>query len=147
MLIDPLAVHSVGTLLSFLAVATIVASSGPPEAPAQLDPLDELTGSRWARLVVAIRNFLGRIGRFMRMSFWIGVIGAPIVWQSFHVVSPISVLANLILWLPVSAALICGLLTAFAGSLFSPLGFVFGVVTEKSLEMITQVVEQLADIS
>ncbi|MEZ6092365.1 MAG: ComEC/Rec2 family competence protein [Pirellulaceae bacterium] len=45
-------------------------------------------------------------------ELWIWCLGLPLVWYHFHIVSPVSIIANVILWIPLTVALISGLLTA-----------------------------------
>jgi len=105
-----------GTQLSFLAVATIflagrlrIVEDDPADG---LQRLLEKTQSRWrTRVQRAIRSLRSAVG----MSFWVWAISTPLVWHVFHVLSPISVFANVLLGLPLAIALILGLLTATVG--------------------------------
>ncbi|MEZ6092458.1 MAG: ComEC/Rec2 family competence protein [Pirellulaceae bacterium] len=112
MLLDPLSISQVGTHLSFLAVATIVLSTPLPEPEPSVDPLEELLRSRWTKIVRRFKQIVSGIVQVVRMSFWIWCLGLPLVWYHFHIVSPVSIIANVILWIPLTVALISGLLTA-----------------------------------
>ncbi|QDV57819.1 DNA internalization-related competence protein ComEC/Rec2 [Rosistilla oblonga] len=146
MLIDPLSIGQIGTHLSFLAVATIVLCSGLPDPRPQLDPLDELLQSRWAMLLALGQTAWQSVRQLISISFWIWIIGLPIVWHHFHVITPISVIANVLLWIPLTVALVSGLVTAVLGGIWLPLGEVPGEICSRSLQMIVRLVDGLANI-
>ncbi len=130
-----------GTQFSFLAVAALgrLARSwydAPPE-----DPLDRLiwrsrpSYRRWLRHVIC---------QWMKMasaSTAVWLVTAPLTLQQFHLVSPIAILLNLILWLPLATALLSGftlLLLAASGS--AALASAVAVLCDTSLWLLETIV-------
>lgn len=146
LMIDPLAISQIGTHLSFLAVATIILISQRPAARATLDPLDELLQSRWAMLRMYLQNACRSVWQLLSVSFWIWAMGLPLVWYHFHVISPISIVANLLLWIPLTIALISGLLTAVLGGVWIPLGWVPGDICQYAIRWIVAIIQWLSEI-
>jgi competence protein ComEC len=121
-------VFETGTQLSFMAVAVLILShrSGAPRV-SPLARLIESKSSRWSKNLRRIGTWSREM---IRTSFWVWFVTAPLVWSSFHVVSPIAIALNLLLWLPMLFALMAGLgLIAFGWfPVFAwPLGLVCGV--------------------
>ncbi|QDV70137.1 ComEC family competence protein [Rosistilla carotiformis] len=146
MVIDPLSIGQIGTHLSFLAVATIVlCGERPPVRPAP-DPLDELLHSHWTRLRGGIRVAWQTVRQLIAISFWIWTIGLPIVWYHFHVITPISIVANVLLWIPLTVALVAGLATAVLGGIWTPLGSIPGQICQRALQTITQLVDGMSHV-
>ena len=121
-------VFETGTQLSFMAVAVLILSTRTT-APGQT-PLERLIESKSSRLIKNANRTRAWAFEMLRTSFWVWFITAPLVWSSFHVVSPIAIALNLLLWLPMLLALMAGLgLIAFGWlPIFgAPLGIVCGV--------------------
>lgn len=106
---NPTNLFQTGTQLSFLAVATLACSQQLSLAFVRPeDPLD--------RLISQSRPFPIRIARrcgsfFFRLwlaSMIIWLIALPLVMYRFHLFSPIAVLLNPIVWLPMGLALFSG---------------------------------------
>ena len=121
-------VFETGTQLSFMAVAVLILShrsGGLRVAP--LERLIESKSSRWSKNLRRVGTWSREM---IRTSFWVWFVTAPLVWIIFHVVSPIAIALNLLLWLPMLLALMAGLgLIAFGWfPIFAwPLGVVCGV--------------------
>ncbi len=150
----PTAVFSVGMQLSFLAVATLL-TCGRPRARGQTlasqsveleNQFDELA-----------RQSLGRTQRWLRWcgsglatAIWysgcVSVITLPIVWNQFHVVSPISVLVNVVLSPLMVVALSGGVSTVLAGWTFAPLAIIPGWVCSRVLYVMRWVIDLAAAV-
>ncbi len=120
-------VFETGTQLSFMAVTVLIVSTD--SMTKRLSPLERLMESKQNGTLRGLKRAKGWSIETLRTSFWVWFITAPLVWSAFHVVSPIAIALNLLLWLPMLLALISGLgLIAFGWlPLFSwPLGLVCG---------------------
>ncbi len=110
--IRPAGLFDTGTQLSFLAVATLIAvwpclaiRRRPP------DPVGELiaqSGPWWLRAARAVGVACWQM---LRVSTVVWLVGLPLVAFRFHLVASISLLLNVLLWLPLAAALFAALLT------------------------------------
>jgi competence protein ComEC len=121
-------VFETGTQLSFMAVAVLILST--QNTVPVLSPLERLIESKSSRFVKSLQRTRTWAIEMLRTSFWVWFITAPLVWSAFHVVSPIAIPLNLLLWLPMLLALMAGLGLIAIGWLpmFGlPLGIVCGV--------------------
>lgn len=132
----PTDVLSIGSQLSFLSVATLAwvgqqSLFGPPE-----DPLDRLvwrTRTRRRRLIDACCH---QFSRCLFASSLVWLTTAPLVAHHFHIVSPIAILLNALLWVPLLVSMLAGIFMF----LLEPCGtFVAGcpaILCEAALEVI-----------
>jgi competence protein ComEC len=121
-------VFETGTQLSFMAVAVLILSTS--SIAKETDPLQKLIESKWSSTRKSIFKLQFWCREMIRTSFWVWFVTAPLVWCSFHVVSPVAIVLNLLLWLPMLFALIAGLgLVAFGWfpAFAWPLGWVCGL--------------------
>ena len=100
-------VFETGTQLSFMAVTVLILSTDSQGR--RLTPLEKLIEARSSALERGLRRVLRWSADMLRTSFWVWFITAPLVWTAFHVISPIAILLNLALWLPMLVALVSGL--------------------------------------
>ena len=127
----------VGTQLSFLTVAVLILTF--PIMRTSVSPLERLLESKWTvgeRIWAHIKQFAWES---LRSSFWVCFLSAPLVWSSFHILSPIAVVLNLLLWLPMLIALLSGLGLILLGWL-PPLGWLMGILCGASLWIVEQLV-------
>ena len=105
--INPTDLFNLGAQLSFLAVASMVAAdSYRPPAPAPLE-----------QLILATRNWPVRMlhwgasqaGEAFRVSAVIWLLAAPLVAARFQLVSPIGLVVNPLILLPMAGAMYCGM--------------------------------------
>ena len=115
--LNPASLFLAGPQLSFLAVATMIAFQ-PLLIPQPIDdPLD--------RLIATTRPWLVRPepgdGRCAvasvadRALIWL--VSTPLVWKQYHLISPVALVLNFLMWLPVTLAMYSGLGTLLLGSL------------------------------
>lgn len=97
----------VGTQLSFLTVAVLILTF--PLLRQRSLPIRRLMQARESSTTRSIRFIKSFCWESIRSSFWVSFVSAPLVWCSFHIISPISIVLNLILWLPMLIALLTGL--------------------------------------
>lgn len=147
---NPANLNQIGVHLSFLAVGTLIFASrsvsGIASTGQSNDPLDRLLDARLG----ALRRFGKTNGRrvllALRFSFWVWAVSAPLVWYHFHIVSPISIVANVLLGLPLMVALIAGLAAVLAGVCWDPLAVIPANICEISLSLIIKIVDALASV-
>lgn len=127
----------VGTQLSFLTVAVLILTF--PIMRTSVSPLERLLESKWTvsqRIWAHIKRFAWES---LRSSFWVCFLSAPLVWSSFHILSPIAVVLNLLLWLPMLVALLSGLGLILLGW-FAPAGWLLGILCGASLWSVEQLI-------
>ena len=126
-------VFETGTQLSFMAVAVLILSTN--QSANRMPPLERLIESKSTQT----RRRLNRVRvwsfEMLRTSFWVWFITAPLVWSAFHVISPIAIALNLILWLPMLVALMAGL-GLIALGWFPVLGWPLGILCGVSLWLV-----------
>jgi len=108
--INPCNMFRLGPQLSFLAVAGLIwLAPLLSRNPKEQDPLEKLTqqtASRPKRLIHAI----GRRGReLILISAVIWFLTMPLILYTFHVFTPLAILLNAVLWIPMIMSLISGL--------------------------------------
>jgi competence protein ComEC len=152
-LINPGNVLNVGVQLSFLAVVTLILCArqvAPNPVCHESDRLDTLLDE----LIDTGRNsllvFAGQVVKKIWQLFWfsccVTTVCMPLVWYHFHVVSPISVIVNLLLAPCLLVALAAGLLVIVAGILHDSLAIVPGWICSRTLEWMQWVMSVAADI-
>jgi competence protein ComEC len=133
---QPAALFQVGTQLSFLAVAVLgfVTWEAPPAS--ETDPLDRLIARHRPWSVRLIRG----IGRMLVRSFWVSSAvwwaALPLVWYRFQLVSPIAILLNPLVVLPMALALYSGFAVFIAGFLGDPAADLCGSICALNLRWI-----------
>ena len=126
-------VFETGTQLSFMAVAVLILST--KSMVQRVPPLERLIESKSSHSVRSLRRVWGWSMEMLRTSFWVWFITAPLVWSTFHVISPIAIALNLVLWLPMLLALMSGL-GLIALGWFPPIGWPLGVICGVSLWLV-----------
>jgi competence protein ComEC len=144
--INPSELFSTGAQLSFLAVGTMVFAARWLEFPKSEDPLDELI----ARARPWHEKLLVRICR----NAWSGLMVSTVVWLfaiplvaiHFHVVTPISMIANPPVMLPVTLAMASGFVILLTGWLLPPVATVAGWFCGWSLDVMRWLIEFFGSI-
>ncbi len=122
----------IGTQLSFLAVAILILlSSNATEDANRRDYLDELLVARSHPIWKGWVYFSTYSYELLRISFWVWLLTAPLVLYRFNVLSPIAVILNFLLWIPMLFSLLSGLVLLVVGPispiLSYPIGWFCGV--------------------
>lgn len=152
--INPDYVFSIGVQLSFLAVGTLLlcgqprgdVSPGVQQALEQEQQIDALIeSSRWLPIIY-VRRFARMVGQLAWFSACVTAISLPLVWQQFHVVSPVSVLTNVFLGPLLFLALAAGVATVVCGAVFDSLAILPGIVCDWALVAMHWVIESAAAI-
>ena len=118
---NPLSLFLVGTQLSFLAVATMIMAWPMLATQPEVDPL--------RRLIAATRPWPIRFGRWLGRRIWqlwltgamIWLTSAPLVWMHYGLISPIALVLNLAISIPIALALYAGFGVLLLGWLVPPL--------------------------
>jgi competence protein ComEC len=152
-LINPGNVLNVGVQLSFLAVTTLVLCArkvalGPAcvTNDDQDKILDELIDTGRIRLLVFAEQLGRKIWQLLWFSCCVTSICMPLVWYQFHVVSPISVLVNLLLAPCLMVALGSGVLVIVTGMFHDSLAIIPGWVCSRTLEWMQWTMSVAADV-
>jgi competence protein ComEC len=127
--LNPLSLFQTGTQLSFLAVATLAFAARNLQRPlAARDPLQRLIqASRpaWRR---RLRLLLASIWRIWLTGFAVWLVALPLVLYRFHLLSPLALFLNPLLWLPVAGALLSGFVVLLSGDLLPALAWAAGSI-------------------
>ncbi|MBW3598807.1 MAG: ComEC/Rec2 family competence protein, partial [Planctomycetes bacterium] len=148
---NPAELFNTGAQLSFLAFGVLVWIGPRVAAWRRLpeDPLDRLIAQTrpWPRR--AARALATRVAQVVATSLAVWLAVLPLAMYRFHVVPPAAILLNLVLWIPVTAALFSGFGVVLLGELFPPLATLCGAVCDGSLAMLENVIlhtQQMIDL-
>ncbi len=139
---NPENVFRVGVQLSFLAVATLVI--GTPRRVTAVDRLKEEQSQRFEALIDSSRtrwhSALHLSLRWLGLALWysscVTAITTPLVWHQFHVISPISVVTNVVVGPMMFVALAAGVATVVFGGAADWLAVVPAAICHGSLSLI-----------
>lgn len=119
MLMNPTDLTQVGVQLSFLAVATLFGCGQRYQAiedewktEQALERLADAARPEWAQ---RLRRWRGWLDNALWYSLCVTLTTGPLIWYHFHVLSPVSVLANVLLAGPMTIALVSGLVAVAVG--------------------------------
>ncbi len=126
--LNPAHLFNVGAQLSFLCVAGLIWYAG------RRPHSDDRAKKTLDRLVMANLGWLSRA----RHRIWRALVGLllagavlwslclPLVMARFHILSPVALILNALLWVPVSLSMLSGFGTLLFGAIWSPLGSLCG---------------------
>jgi competence protein ComEC len=143
--LNPSSLFLAGTQLSFLAVATMIAFQ-PLLAPRPtVDPLDRLIAATRPWPVRAARHVGGFLWRIWLTGALIWLVSTPLGWKQYHLISPVALVLNFLMWLPVSLAMYSGLGTLLLGGTLPLGGRICGVLCDWSLEVLERLIAAGSD--
>lgn len=142
---SPAQLFQVGTHLSFLAVATLIASRRWFKRRDEVDPLDRLIAQSRPIRNRVLQPIGKSLGGMLAFSTLIWLVAMPLVMYRFHLVSPGAVALNPIIWIPIAVALYAGFGVLLFGWLFPPLAELCGWVCDGSLAVIEACVQSTRD--
>jgi competence protein ComEC len=64
----------------------------------------------------------------------IWLLSVPLVWKQYHLISPVALVLNFVMWLPMTLAMYSGLATLVCGSLVPIAGKLFGLTCDRCLD-------------
>lgn len=130
-----------GTQLSFLAVATVFFLSPYLASTASDDPLDKLIARSRPWFVRWWRHIRSSIGGVVVISAAIWLVALPLTMYRYHLFSPIAVVLNPIVWIPIAAALLSGFGVLLFGWLAPPVAYACGGICNFSLGIVESIIE------
>lgn len=151
MLINPTDLSRVGVQLSFVAVATLVSCGhryreidDELRAESQLDRLAETVASPLRR---RSRWVAGKLNNALWFSLCVTLTTTPLVWMHFNLVTPIAIVANVLLSVPMTVALLSGLLAVVSGTVSDRLAFPASEVCFAALWIMQRVIDVAANFA
>jgi competence protein ComEC len=145
LLLCPADLFSVGTQLSFLAVASLGRTWVPRWHRPPEDALNRLIWRtrpwywRWLRHWALI----GRQMLWSGLCVWL--VTAPLVLFRFHLIAPMSIPLSLLLWPPLALALISGFTLIIMTELYLPGTALMATVCHASISVLEATVQHVAD--
>lgn len=133
LMLNPTNLTQVGVQLSFISVATLVCAARSSnmltrelaseafDARPQIEALIDKTRSPRS---LWMKNKFRQIRDLAWMSLCVTLTTAPLTWLHFNLISPIAVVANLLLSIPAAIALMSGLIAVVCGWIWQPLAMV-----------------------
>ena len=154
MAVNPRLLFNMGVQLSFLAVTTLLTcsrqrgrrSDSVQAAVQQEQRLNLLVDQSRSPVGRFVRAFGYRLGQAFWFSGCVTAISMPLVWQHFHVVTPVSIATNVILGPVLFLALASGVATVVVGFLFEPGVIYLAAVCEWSLAGMQRIIELAASL-
>lgn len=155
MVLNPTDIMQVGVHLSFISVATLICSSRSMNgaiydivaesqaASLRIDGLVEATRSRRWQM---INKIIRRIRNAAWLSICVTLTTTPLIWLHFNLVSPVGVLANLLLSFPAAFSLLTGLFAVVGGWVWSPLAVVPAWLCDVGLHVMQWIINRSGDI-
>ena len=151
---NPLNVFAVGVHLSFLAVVTLMLCGRRLDKPTAAAEKETQVDERFDALAAGadgvVRRYSKRLFKSAVQLAWfsgcVSVMSLPLVWHQFHLVSWISVFANVLLTPGLLVALPAGVLTVFTGFFSDGLAMIPGSICNLSLWYMRAVIDVMASI-
>ncbi|QDV66311.1 ComEC/Rec2 family competence protein [Crateriforma conspicua] len=151
---NPTLIESIGVQLSFIAVSTLIicGSTDPLQSEAvrqelsREEQLDRLIEKSSPPIAYHARRIWTGLRNAFAYSAAVTLVSAPLVWHQFHVISPISVLANVLLGPWMFIALASGLVTIALEQLWMPLGLPSGWICHQTILVMRWIVQRAAEI-
>jgi competence protein ComEC len=141
LVINPVELFRTGAQLSFLYVAGFSWFSSRWFGRKNIDPLSRLVEASYSWPVRILRT-TGRL--FWQMTLLTGLlwlVTLPLVSSRFHILSPVGVLLNPLLWMPLVASLWSGFGVLAIGSIWRPLALPLAWFCNASLGLLQWLVE------
>ncbi len=137
---NPVELFQIGSQLSFLAVATIYYFTRRGTRATADDPLDKLIAHSRPWLVRAGRHLLNVTWEACVLGTLIWLVTLPLTMYRFHLVSPIAIVINPLIALPMALALFSGFGVLFFGWLLPPVGQACGWLCSLNLAILEGIV-------
>lgn len=143
---NPAELFRVGAQLSFLCIAVFAAFD--------LRTLFQPTPDALDRLLRQAEPWPVRMGRSVGRWSWqltltslvVCAVTAPLVMARFHLGTPIAVVLNVLIWLPMTLAMLFGFLVLLVGGIVPWLGDVLGTLCGWSFDVLGAIVEGARDV-
>jgi competence protein ComEC len=144
LVLNPCDLFRAGAQLSFLCVATLIVVGPRLRLFQPRDALEQLIHRYQSPAERALHWSGSIVMRLLLLSLAIWIVTAPLCMERFHLISPVAIPLNVVLWVPMSLALIAGFATIVLGAIWPPLGLFCGWFCDRSLGLVESIVA-LAD--
>lgn len=140
MLLHPNTVLEIGAQLSFIAVATLVVTGRSITDAAKQDIATEnLILQSKSALHASLKKVAQYLVTSAKVSFWVWIITAPLVWHAYNVLAPVSIIANIVVVPLLAVTLTLGLLTTTIGFFSHTVAMPLGLSCKISIAAILKV--------
>lgn len=141
---NPTDLFQTGAQLSFVAVATLAGLGPHLIVRPPTDPLERLVWRtrRWPWR--AARWLAQHLAQMIAASLGVWLVTLPLIQHQFHLVSPVAVLMNVLLWGPVALALFSGFGVLLCHALCPPAAHLCAVCCDLNLAVLQAGVERAA---
>jgi len=146
LIFQPLELFSVGTQLSFLAVATLIAAAPSFRRWQHQDALDRVIEETRTRPIRYLRWGGRWYWRLTLAGLAIWLVALPLLMYRMHLVSPAGAVFTPLLYLPLAITLISGLGILIFGSFAPPLAAVLGDFCGAAIATIDQAVHWIREL-
>ena len=140
LLLRPASLFLAGTQLSFLAVAAMIwigLSFISPDKTA-IESLIERTRTWYQRAWINTSQWFWQLA-CVGVVIWI--VALPLVMLHFHLVSPVALVLNVLLTIPIVVSLLSGFVVMVTGKLLSSVAGLSGVICDRGLGFVEGVVQ------
>ena len=142
----PAEASSAGAQLSFLSTAVLVGVAPLVARPPETDPIARLVERSRSPWEKAIRRGVRAVAVAFFTGLAVSLATAPLVAARFHVLSPVGLVANVVIAPLVPLAMACGLLCLVAAVVAPPLVAVFAAGCDATLALLEWVVAAAAEV-
>jgi competence protein ComEC len=142
----PAEAASAGAQLSFLSTAVLVGVAPLVARPPETDPIARLVDRSRSRLEKALRGGGRAVATAFLTGLAVSLATAPLVAARFHVLSPVGLVANVVIAPLVPLAMACGLMSLVAAVVAPPLAAVFAAGCDATLAVLEIIVAAAAAV-
>ena len=149
--VNPSELFQFGTQLSFIATGSFLWTPGYVRlkslfaAPSPTDhglrtlqDIERVETTKW-RWLRNLEKFFRHCTDIFLFSLIIWLFSTPLLLQHIHLFTPVAILVNPVLWIPLTFAMVCGFATAMTGQI--PLvGTLFGIGTDWSFWLLLEMI-------
>jgi competence protein ComEC len=119
--LNPSDLFHVGAQLSFLSVAVMIWIEQRFRESPRKSVLQKMTERHLSLIIRLSRRYAVNVWRLTLVGIALWLVTTPLVMAQFHLISPIALALNVILWIPMTFGLFCGFLLLFCNTFFPPL--------------------------
>jgi competence protein ComEC len=131
--LNPCDLFNVGAQLSFLSVAVLIWFGARWIERKQSDPLEEMAAKNLSFFLAALTQCKRNVWELICFGSAIWLITTPLVMARFHLFSPVALVMNTLLWIPMTLGLLGGFALLACGTLCPPLAYFCGFVCNMNL--------------
>ncbi len=142
LVLNPAALFQAGPQLSFMSVAAMILFAPWLTKRVEHDPLDQLIARSRPWPMRVARAIGGEFYRVWLTGVVIWIITLPLVWQQYSLISPIALVINVLIWIPITISLFAGFGVLLFGPIIPPLGDLCGWACDGSLWLIEACIAQ-----